>query len=224
MALNIDYYGDTSGCTFVWNVSWGDGKSSQNIIVTDPPDGYRLLSQHTFPAIADVYTIAVTGQVTAGSCAESDFSVTFTLTNPYNCSCVTYVRDTLAANGIKLGGGPATAAEYTAKWMSAHGWRRVVPPNNGTIPDGGKPMVVVWDANQKGAFGAGHMAIAVTAWSRNHLGASGKSPWYNYHTKKWNIAVLQDDWATDPSNCVPAQHPFNSWGNLYGVNFYVPAK
>jgi hypothetical protein len=37
-------------------------------------------------------------------------------------------------------------------------------------------MVMVWDANQKGAFGAGHMAIVVTDWARTHLGASGKSP------------------------------------------------
>lgn len=142
----------------------------------------------------------------------------------YNCSCVTFVRDVLAAQGVMLDGGPATAGQYQEKWMDTHGWHRVIPPNNGTIPDGGEPMVAVWDDNQHGAGPDGHMAIVVTAWSREHLGASGRSPWYNYSTKMWNITVLQDDWSTDPQPCTPAQHLFDSppWGNLYGVNFYVP--
>lgn len=147
-------------------------------------------------------------------------------TDPYGCSCVTYVRKTLAAQGVILDGGPSTAGGYQESWMDAHGWHRVVPPNNGTIPDGGKPEIVVWDPNQHGASPDGHMAIVVTTWSRSVLGASGESPWYNYSTKVWNITVLQDDWTEDPSTCTPAQHLFNNpsqgWGNLYGVNFYVP--
>jgi hypothetical protein len=221
VAIYIYYHGDTSHCTFVWNVAWGDGDKSKHLVATDPPDGAVLLAQHTF-AKAGTYSIVITGTVTAGNCTATGFTFTFKLTNPYECSCVTYVRDNLAAQGIDLPGGPATASGYTEKWMRAHDWSRVKPPNNGAIPDASKPMVIVWDANEKGASGAGHMAIIVDAWSRKHLSASGKSPWYDRATKKWNITVLQDDWSTDPSTCTPARHLFDSWGDLYGVNFYVP--
>jgi len=221
----VAYYshatGNTSQCTFIFGITWGDG-GSVTVTQTDPTDGYHLLAKHTY-AGPGVYTITVTVLVAAGNCTGTNSVHTFTLTNPYNCSCVTYVRDTLASQEITLDGGPATASGYTEQWMNKHGWHRV-KPRNGTIPDGGKSMVMVWDANQKGAYGDGHMAIVVTAWARSHLGASGKSPWYNYHTKQWNITVLQDDWKTDPSNCTPAQHLFSgsSWGNLSGVNFYIP--
>jgi hypothetical protein len=82
VALNIYYYGDTSACTFVWDVSWGDGKSSANLTVTDPADGYVFLTNHTY-AKEGAYTIAVTGQVTAGDCVASGFTAHFTwLTAP----------------------------------------------------------------------------------------------------------------------------------------------
>lgn len=226
---SVAYYdsaNNASHCTFVFDIAWGDGGSTTKT-VTDPTDGHHLVATHLYAA--GVYTITVTPKVTAGTCTTTNSAHTFTLvssTSAYNCSCVTYVRDTLASQAIKLDGGPGGASGYTEQWMSKHHWRRVVPPNNGTIPDGGKPMVMVWDAYTKGATSAdGHMAIVVTDWSRTHLGASGKSPWYNSQTKQWNITVLQDDWSADPINCTPAQHSFTgtNWGNLYGVNFYVPA-
>lgn len=230
VTLSTYAYGNTSDCTFSWDLSWGDGSSSKATQI-DPPDGWNVTAQHIY-GTAMTYTVTATGTATGG-CTLNPFIVTFMLLAPapppnYYCSCVTYVRDTLAAQGVNLGGGPATASEYTEKWMDAHGWHRVKLPNNGTIPDGNQPMVMVWDANTHGAGSSGHMAIVVNAWARNNLGASGKSPWYNYTTKLWNIAVLQDDWSEDPSNCTPAQHLFNNtyqhWGELYGVNFYVPDK
>jgi hypothetical protein len=228
--VNVYYQGDTSECLYLFKVSWGDGNISQIDVIGPPSNSFQHLGQHTYSTPGN-YTITVS---TAGSpgCPGNLWTDEFDLLAPapapattnYHCSCVTYVRDVLAAHGVQLDGGPTTAGEYQEKWMDAHGWHRVIPPNNGTIPDGGKPMVMVWDAGQKGAFGSGHMAIVVTSWSREHLGASGRSPWYNYETRQWNITVLQDDWKTDPQQCTPAQHLFSGqqWGNLYGVNFYVP--
>lgn len=80
VTVSAYYYGNSSACTFVWNVDWGDGHSSPNLVVTDPANGWRVLSQHTYAA-PSTYAILITGQVTAGNCIESDFSRTFTLTS-----------------------------------------------------------------------------------------------------------------------------------------------
>jgi len=81
VTVSAYYYGDTSACTFVWNIDWGDSHSTPNLVVNGPADGWSVLSQHTYAA-PNTYTILITGQVTDGSCAESDFSRTFTLTSP----------------------------------------------------------------------------------------------------------------------------------------------
>lgn len=105
-----------------------------------------------------------------------------------NCNCVAYVRSQTG-----LGGGPGTAAGYTEGRMRQLGYRRV-PPAGGTI--------LVWDANQKGAFGAGHIAIV-------------NSASYDSRSKKWNIAVRHANWG----GCGIRTNTF-SWGDLYGVNAY----
>ena len=74
-------YGDTSACSFVWNVDWGDGQSTQNLVLTDPPGGWTVLAQHTY-ANPGTYTISLTGETTAGSCTLTAFSKTFTLLAP----------------------------------------------------------------------------------------------------------------------------------------------
>lgn len=146
----------------------------------------------------------------------------FTVTGPsYNCSCVTYVRDVLAAQGqgYNLPGGPSTAAGYTPQVMKADGWS-LVTPANGTIPSAGLPMVMVWNANTHGAYGDGHMALVANSWAvQAGLAYSGQDPSYN--GTSWSITVLQVDWAGD---CSPAQTTFTgtAWSNLNGVNFYVP--
>lgn len=78
---NVHYYGDQSGCTYVWDVSWGDGQSSPNLTNTDPPDGYMFLANHTYAA-AGTYAISLTGQVTAGDCTANTFTAQFTLVTP----------------------------------------------------------------------------------------------------------------------------------------------
>jgi len=77
VALNIYYYGSQSGCTYAWDVDWGDG-NSQSFTVTDPAEGYIFLTNHTYTTPGK-YTIAVTGQVTAGDCVVNPFTVSFTL-------------------------------------------------------------------------------------------------------------------------------------------------
>jgi hypothetical protein len=72
--------GDTSHCTFVFNVTWGDGGTTTTT-VTDPTDGPHLLAQHTY-AGPKVYTITVTVQVTAGNCTGTNSVHTFTLLKP----------------------------------------------------------------------------------------------------------------------------------------------
>jgi hypothetical protein len=69
--------GDTSACTFVWYVNWGDGQKSWNLEVVDPPDGWRVLAQHTYAA-PGTYTIGLIGTTAAGNCTTNDFSRTFT--------------------------------------------------------------------------------------------------------------------------------------------------
>src|SRR5579859_5472171 len=66
VTLNIYYSGDTSDCTFAWEVLWGDGRGPSNRTVTDPPDGYVVLAGHTYAATGE-YAITVTGQVTSGN-------------------------------------------------------------------------------------------------------------------------------------------------------------
>jgi hypothetical protein len=108
----------------------------------------------------------------------------------YNCSCVLYVRSQTG-----LPGGPATAADYTEHQMNAFGYQRVLPQAG---------AIFVWDRWQKGAEGAGHMAL---------INSAG----YNNQAKKWVISVRHVNWA---GNCNVTQTTF-SWGDLYGVNAYV---
>jgi hypothetical protein len=72
------YYGDTSACTFVWNIYRGDGASSTDIVQTDPTDGCHFLASHTYAA-PGTYTITDSTQVTAGTCTASNGDHTFTL-------------------------------------------------------------------------------------------------------------------------------------------------
>lgn len=70
--------GNTSDCTFLWNIDWGDGNSSLNLTLVDPPSGWDLLAQHTY-SVPGVYTITLTGETAAGNCTTTDGVVTFTL-------------------------------------------------------------------------------------------------------------------------------------------------
>jgi surface antigen len=106
------------------------------------------------------------------------------------CSCVIYVRSRTG-----LPGGPTYAKDYTESKMRSFGYRRVTPTAG---------AIFVWDANQKGAGSAGHMAII-------------RSASYNSKTKKWAITVDHANWG----GCGIRTTQFTTWGDLYGVNAYV---
>ena len=78
---NVTYtsnaHGDTSNCTFVFAVSWGDGGSSTNV-QTDPTVGPHLIGTHKYAA-PGTYTITVNVQLTAGTCTATNSVHTFTL-------------------------------------------------------------------------------------------------------------------------------------------------
>jgi hypothetical protein len=72
--------GDTSNCSFVFTITWGDGASSSKT-VTDPSPGYHPIGSHVYGATG-VYTISVNVQLTAGTCTATSSVHTFTLDSP----------------------------------------------------------------------------------------------------------------------------------------------
>jgi hypothetical protein len=76
------FSGDQNGCSYVDDVSWGDGESTGDVFYTDPGDGFDLLGNHNYAA-AGTYTISVALEVTAGDCTSgSGFTAQFTLLAP----------------------------------------------------------------------------------------------------------------------------------------------
>jgi surface antigen len=106
------------------------------------------------------------------------------------CSCVLYVRSRVPSLP-----GLAYARDYTEARMRSFGYKKVNPTAG---------AILVWDANQKGAGGLGHIAIV-------------RSARYDTRTKKWIIVVDQANWGTA---CSISTTQF-TWGDLYGVNAYV---
>ena len=78
VGINAYYYGNNSGCTYVWNINWGDRSSPTTVTQTSPPDGDNFLANHKY-AKPGTYTIMDTGQVTAGSCTVATVVHIFTL-------------------------------------------------------------------------------------------------------------------------------------------------
>ena len=107
------------------------------------------------------------------------------------CSCVIYVR-----NRTGLTGGVGAAADYTEAVMWSKGYRRVLPTAG---------AILVWDRNQKGAWGDGHMALV-------------RSARYDGSLRQWVVSVDHANWGN--TRCTIRTSTFY-WGNLYGVNAYV---
>lgn len=62
------YFSDnTSGCTFARDIDWGDGTSSNNIVIQGGPAGPKFVDSHTYSAPGS-YTIFLGGRVTHGGC------------------------------------------------------------------------------------------------------------------------------------------------------------
>jgi hypothetical protein len=59
---------DTSGCTFVRDIDWGDGTSTKNIVIQGGPAGPKFVDSHTYSAPGS-YTIFLDGKVTQGDCS-----------------------------------------------------------------------------------------------------------------------------------------------------------
>lgn len=58
---------DTTGCTWVRNIDWGDGTTSEGIVVNGGPAGPKFVDNHTYSAPGS-YTIFFGGKLTQGSC------------------------------------------------------------------------------------------------------------------------------------------------------------
>jgi eukaryotic-like serine/threonine-protein kinase len=65
--LYVNFGNDTTGCTWERNISWGDGTSSNDVIVTGGPPGPKFAASHTFAA-PGTYTIYFGGENTSGGC------------------------------------------------------------------------------------------------------------------------------------------------------------
>jgi serine/threonine protein kinase len=65
--LYVNFGNDTSGCTFSRTIDWGDGTSSDNVIVQGGPAGPKFVTAHTYSAPGS-YTIYFGGEVTSGFC------------------------------------------------------------------------------------------------------------------------------------------------------------
>jgi hypothetical protein len=79
--------------------------------------------------------------------------------------------------------------------------------------------IVVMDAWAKGASGSGHMGVV-------------RGAYYDGRAKMWHITVLDADWNYPQQQPCIKTHTFTgtgrdllgrtfTWGDLYGVNFYV---
>jgi hypothetical protein len=62
-----NFLDDTTGCSFVRNIDWGDGTTSEDIVVHGGPAGPKFVDNHTYSAPGS-YTIFFGGEVTHGDC------------------------------------------------------------------------------------------------------------------------------------------------------------
>ena len=114
-------HGNTSDCTFVFTIAWGDSSPTTTKTVTDPTDGPHLLATHMYAA-PDVYTITVTVQVTAGKCTSTNSVHTFTLLAPLPPSPPPPSKSDSWAGYVAAGSGPYHHVQAT--------WK--MPGNKGT--------------------------------------------------------------------------------------------
>lgn len=80
VTLSTEATGGTGGivdCTFVWDITWGDGQSA-HATLTDPHVGWKVIAQHTY-LIPNTYTVTATGLAIGTNCTLTPFVVTFTL-------------------------------------------------------------------------------------------------------------------------------------------------
>jgi hypothetical protein len=82
-AANLTYTNsaDTTGCTAVIFINWGDGSPIENETVTGGPPGAYFLAVHIYQ-LPGTYNITETGAVTGGGCTWTNATFSFTLAPP----------------------------------------------------------------------------------------------------------------------------------------------
>ena len=75
--LYVTIHDEILGCTFVWNIDWGDGKSSDNIIIQGRLNGSIFLAGHTY-LVPGSYTMHLSRRVTQGLCTGATGTLQFT--------------------------------------------------------------------------------------------------------------------------------------------------
>lgn len=175
---NVYYYGDTSACSFVWDVNWGDGQSTANLAYTDPPDGYLFLANHTYKA-AGKYNISITGQVTSGNCVANPFSAQFTLAAPSPS-----LSGRACVFNAPNGGEPLPT--FHGWVMSGHvGWAYLADPATGTWEYGANEgYASYYGGSSKTWLAEGSWANVISAFKNALPGGTGKNKNF-YHSANY---------------------------------------
>ena len=79
--LSVNFGNDTSGCSWVRNITWGDGTSSDGVTVQGGPAGPKYVTAHTYSRPGS-YTIYFGGEVTQGACNIVTPTFQFTFRKP----------------------------------------------------------------------------------------------------------------------------------------------
>ena len=160
-------YGNTSDCTFVFTIAWGDSSPTTTVKVTDPTDGPHLLATHRYAATPRAYTITVTVQVTAGSCTGTNSVHTFTLVkapSPVSCPSPGSSEPSVITTANYAGysvhrAGSGCMTEVTGTWTMPS----ISCPTNGQPGYSSDPRVAIW----AGLWGEGNPHVkgwSDTAW------------------------------------------------------------
>ena len=188
VTVSVYYYGDSSACTFAWNADWGDGHNSTNLVVTDPLNGWRVLTQHTY-STPGTYAILITGQVTAGNCTANDLSRTFTLTNPPPTNVYAPV-----IHWSRTSGKPGTHLTLTGKGWAPGGTVQAHLPSKGFFA--GKSS---WKVNSQGGWEQRLLTVADTRPGKYKLSFSESSGHLQVQGK-FKVAAAHND-GQDRSRC-----------------------
>ena len=81
LTVDVVNTGDTSACTFIYSIDWGDGSAAQQVTFDGvPQSGDYFLAAHTYHATqAKTYSITASPVSITGNCTSDSGSYTFTL-------------------------------------------------------------------------------------------------------------------------------------------------
>ncbi len=116
VTLNANFEGNATGCTFQWDIDWGDGTPVQLVTVPGGPAGPALMGMHTYAARGS-YTITATDAGVTGGCSEFGDTYQFTLLAP------TPTSTSVACSPGAVSAGAATTCTATVEDTAATGAR-----------------------------------------------------------------------------------------------------